>query len=173
MKNYKCEIPGCNTTCKIRSTIRNPNSEYNGLKVCNLHASQYRVKKTSDKTRQTLKNRKEQRKDYGEFYSRYVQIANKSRCEECGCKLQGSSTEVAHILSKSVSPEVATDDDNIVLLCSEHHAMFDSSLSKRSTMKCFNKSVEQYIKLKNKLTNITGETLFYNKYIENERIIRK
>ena len=68
--------------------------------------------------------------------------ANNIKCEECGTKLRGNFSEVAHIIGKSLNPEVALIDDNIVYLCGMYsenrcHAIFDDSLKKRAKMKCF------------------------------------
>ena len=168
MKHYKCQYPNCETISTIRSKVKDPDSEYYGLYVCNYHASQLRPRRVSEKTQRTQKARKEQRSDYPEFYQRHILQAEGSRCLECNKRLYGNSSNfIPHVLSKSLSPEVATNDDNILCyLCGNCHTKFDSSLEKRSQMNCFPKSVEQYKLLKPYLTNITAETLFYDKCLE-------
>lgn len=162
MKNYKCQYPNCEKMSKIRSKVKNKDSEYFGLYVCPYHAKLEKAPKVkSDQTRRTEKARVEQRKDYPEFYQKWCEFASKTVCNECGDKLKGLSTEVCHIFSKSTSPEVAVNDTNIILLCWDCHTRFDSSLEKRSQMKCFQKSVLQYSILKPLLKNITSETIFY------------
>lgn len=165
-KLYKCEIDGCETMQSIRTTIKDRESEYYGKRVCNSHANQLKPKKVSEQTKRTQEKRKEQRKDYPEFYQMWVERVKGWRCHECGKILQGNSTEVAHILSKSTSPEVATNDLNIIPLCTNHHTQFDRSLEKRSQMECFAKSSVQYELLKPLLKNNTAETNFYENYLQ-------
>ena len=167
-KLYECQINFCTTLSKIRSKIKNKDSEYYGLYVCNYHASINRETKVSDQTRRTREKRKETRKDYPQFYQEQIEKAKNCKCLECGNRLQGNSTEIPHVLSKSLSPEVAIDDNNILkYLCANCHTRFDSSLSSRKEMKCFQKSVLQYKILIPKLINVTAETLFYDKYLHN------
>lgn len=66
-----------------------------------------------------LEKRKEERKDYAEFYQKHIKIIkeNKIKCEECGCNLMGDVSEVCHILNKSRFKSIATDDLNILYLC--------------------------------------------------------
>ena len=137
MKLYKCEIEGCENHSAIRTTIKDPNSEFFRLRVCSFHASQLRPKTVSDKTRRTQEARKEQRKDYPEFYQKHIEIASKLRCEECNSKLTGNVTEICHILGKAENPELATEDQNIVYLCWECHNKFDHSRGSRRKMEVF------------------------------------
>lgn len=163
---YKCEIDGCDRMVKIRATIKNKDSEFYGKKVCQYHASLYNKKPPiSSKTIKTNINRKLQRKDYPEFFKKHIGIASKKRSDESNVKLKGNIYEVCHILSKSLSPEVATNDLNILYLSAEEHSKFDSSLSKRKEMKCFDLSVERYKLLKPLLLKNTSETLFYDNFI--------
>ena len=163
---YKCEIDGCDRMVKIRATIKNKDSEFYGKKVCQYHASLYNKKPPiSSKTIKTNNNRKLQRKDYPEFFKKHIEIASKKRSDESNVKLKGNIYEVCHILSKSLSPEVATNDLNILYLSAEEHSKFDSSLSKRKEMKCFDLSVERYKLLKPLLLKNTSETLFYDNFI--------
>ena len=163
---YKCEIDGCDRMVKIRATIKNKDSEFYGKKVCQYHASLYNKKPPiSSKTIKTNINRKLQRKDYPEFFKKHIEIASKKRSDESNVKLKGNVYEVCHILSKSLSPEVATNDLNILYLSADEHSKFDSSMSKRKEMKCFNLSVERYKLLKPLLLKNTSETLFYDNFI--------
>jgi hypothetical protein len=163
---YKCEIPDCEKMVKIRTTIKNKDSEFFGKRVCPYHASQFNKKsEISDKTKRTRSIRAEIRKDYPDFFKKHIKIASRKRCAETNVKLTGNIYEVCHILSKSLSPEVATDDFNIIYLSAEAHNRFDSSLSNRKEMKCFQLSVERYKELKPFLKKVTHETLFYDKFI--------
>ena len=160
-----CEFPGCEKSEQIRSKVKDRDSEHFGLYVCKYHANLLRKKTRSDKTRRTQEARKEQRKDYPEFFQKMCEIARVSVCEECGIRLRGNSTEIAHILSKAeyMSPEVATDPTNILFLCSDHHTQFDRNLETRSQMKANLEAKERYKLLQERLTNVTAETLFYDK----------
>ncbi len=163
---YKCDIPDCEKMVKIRTTIKNKDSEFFGKRVCPYHASQFNKKsEISDKTKRTRSIRAEIRKDYPEFFKKHIGIASKKRSDESNVKLKGNIYEVCHILSKSLSPEVATNDLNILYLSAEEHSKFDSSLSKRKEMKCFDLSVERYKLLKPLLLKNTSETLFYDNFI--------
>ena len=163
---YKCEIPDCEKIVKIRTTIKNKDSEFFGKRVCPYHTSQFNKKsEISDKTKRTRSIRAEIRKDYPDFFKKHIKIASRKRCAETNVKLTGNVYEVCHILSKSLSPEVATDDFNIIYLSAEAHNRFDSSLSNRKEMKCFQLSVERYKELKPFLKKVTHETLFYDKFI--------
>ena len=163
---YKCEIPDCEKMVKIRTTIKNKDSEFFGKRVCPYHASQFNKKsEISDKTKRTRSIRAEIRKDYPDFFKKHIKIASRKRCAETNVKLTGNIYEVCHILSKSLSPEVATNDLNILYLSAEEHSKFDSSLSKRKEMKCFDLSVERYKLLKPLLLKNTSETLFYDNFI--------
>ena len=163
---YKCDIPDCEKMVKIRITIKNKDSEFFGKRVCPYHASQFNKKsEISDKTKRTRSIRAEIRKDYPDFFKKHIWIASKKRSDESNVKLKGNIYEVCHILSKSLSPEVATNDLNILYLSAEEHSKFDSSLSKRKEMKCFDLSVERYKLLKPLLLKNTSETLFYDNFI--------
>ena len=163
---YKCDIPDCEKMVKIRTTIKNKDSEFFGKRVCPYHASQFNKKsEISDKTKRTRSIRAEIRKDYPEFFKKHIEIASKKGSDESNVKLKGNIYEVCHILSKSLSPEVATNDLNILYLSADEHSKFDSSLSKRKEMKCFDLSVERYKLLKPLLLKNTSETLFYDNFI--------
>ena len=165
IKLYECEL--CGVNIKIRSTVKS--GENKGKKVCPACASKNREKKVSQTTRRTLEKRKNIRKDYPDFYSDMVQKFKGKPCAECGTRLTGNVGEIAHIISKSNNPEVATEPDNIIGLCfygNNCHAQFDSNLENRGKMKCFNLSVEQYKKIKDKITNVSSETLYYDKILK-------
>ena len=125
-------------------------------------------------TKQTEKNREKrlaQREGYGDFFKKHVDyvLNNDVHCQECGNKLQGLSGEVCHILSKSKSPEVAKNDNNILYLCfygNSCHSKFDNSLEVRSKMKVFKIAIEKFKKLKNLIINFTKEV---EQLTENER----
>lgn len=153
-KKLKCEI--CGQEVSIRSKVKNKESEHYGKMVCTVHAS--KLNKTYLKS--TKKN-----KGYSEFYKKHCELikANKEQCVNCNKKLIGSPSEVAHILSKSKYPEIATDDDNIMYLCMDCHAVFDSSYSSREKMNCFKNAILQFEKVKSKVEKTDKEYQTYEK----------
>lgn len=117
-------------------------------------------KKSADK-------RKEDRKDFPEFFQKHIQIIkdNKLCCEECGCRLIGDVSEVAHCLPKSGFLSVATNDLNVLYLCSwksssNCHSNFDNwSADKIKQMGIFPKVAQIYQQLKPIITeNINYKT---------------
>jgi len=81
-----------------------------------------------------LEKRKEERKDFPQFFQRHlINIANNDKCcEECGHRLIGDVSEIAHILDKSKYKSVSVNDDNVLYLCSwkspnNCHSKFDNS----------------------------------------------
>lgn len=86
-----------------------------------------------------------------EFFQKHIGIIRKGRlkCIECQSNLQGTYSEVCHIISKGdkYNPEVACEDDNIIYLCPNCHNQFDRTLRHRSEMSCFKHSVAQFKKI--------------------------
>lgn len=86
-----------------------------------------------------------------EFFEKHVTIirTNKLHCEECGDRLKGDYSEVAHILEKSFFKSIETNDDNVLYLCSwkspnNCHAKFDTlKLEERASMKVFKKAQQR------------------------------
>lgn len=118
-----------------------------------------------------LEKRKEERKDYPEFYQKHIQIIrdNNLCCQECGDRLKGNSSEVCHIIPKSTFKSVSTCDDNILYLCGMHsdnncHSIFDGGNEGLQKMKVFEIAQE---KIK-QLTEIITEKInykFYDKWL--------
>lgn len=103
------------------------------------------------------------KQELNDFFNRHLDRKKSFVCEECG-RMNFSPTRVniAHILPKQIFKSVATNDDNFLWLCLLCHARYDSSFSKAITMKCWNKSLTQYEKFKDKVT----ETHKFLKYFE-------
>lgn len=169
MSNKKCIICGredqpwfSNKRCKKCASI-----DYH-KKASEKPKKIYSIPKTTDKNKA---RRKEQRAGYGDFFEKHVsKIINEGlHCQECGAKLQGLTGEVAHILGKAKSPEVATNDDNVLYLCFWNgcHANFDSSLEKRQDMRVFPIALKNYNTLKSKLKTFTEETEHFESFLNN------
>lgn len=93
-------------------------------------------------SKRTREKRQEQRKDYPEFFQRHCENARDRECAECGDRLHGDVTEIAHIIGKSTNPELATEDENIIYLCGFYsdnrcHSRFDQSCRARKTMEVY------------------------------------
>ena len=121
--------------------------------------TKYTIVKQTDKNKV---KRSEKRVGYGDFFAKHINIilSEHRSCQECGARLQGLTGEVAHILSKSKSPEVAKNDLNVLYLCfygNSCHNQFDNSLSMRATMDVFPLAVERYKLFKNELINYNKE----------------
>jgi hypothetical protein len=116
---------------------------------------EYCAKKQDSKP---LKTSKKVDRGYGDFFVKHISIIlNEKRCcDECGAKLIGHVSEVAHILAKSRHKEVAVEDNNVIYLCgmfsdNQCHKKFDSSLSARFIMNCFPLAKNKIEKIKEKV----------------------
>lgn len=113
-----------------------------------------------------LEKRKEDRKYFPEFFQRHIEIAKNKCCEECGDKLKGHVSEIAHILNKSYYKSISTDDENVIYLCGLYskngcHSKFDSSENKKfKEMLVYPKISIKFVELENKIT----ETINYKTY---------
>ena len=67
-----------------------------------------------------LEKRKEERQCLPEFFIRHVNKIKKEKlhCANCGEKLKGDVSEVAHRLPKSTFKSIQCDDNNVTYLCS-------------------------------------------------------
>ena len=65
-----------------------------------------------------LEKRKAERDCLSEFFIRHIQIikTEKRFCENCGERLKGDVSEVAHRLPKSIFKSIQCSDDNVVYL---------------------------------------------------------
>lgn len=83
-------------------------------------------------TEKSIEKRREERKNFPEFYKRHIDNIKKNKlcCNECGINLLGDVSEVAHILNKSYFKSVSINDDNVIYLCgwkqNNCHDKFDS-----------------------------------------------
>jgi len=117
--------------------------------------------------------RKKDREGYKEFFEKCVnRIKNENlHCKECGAKLQGNISEVAHVLGKSYFKSIATHDLNWIPLCGAYskkqcHSNFDNfSIEKFKKMLCYLEVSRIFTKLEKVITEkITYKT--YDKYTD-------
>lgn len=109
-------------------------------------------------TKKGWEKRKENRKGYKEFFEKCVTKIKEEKltCAECGAKLQGNVSEVAHVLPKSYFKSVATNDLNWLPMCGQWsletqcHYKFDN-VKKESfkKMKVYSKVKEIFYVLEN------------------------
>lgn len=112
--------------------------------------------------------RKQERQGFAEFFQKHIKIIKDTRacCAECGTRLKGHVSEVAHILPKSTFKSVATDDENVIYLCGMYsqnqcHTNFDTfSIKKFRKMLVF-KRVSNIFK---ELKSIVEEKIPYKVY---------
>lgn len=115
-----------------------------------------------------LEKRKQERSGYAEFFEKHVNIIKETKacCAECGTKLQGNASEVAHILPKGYYKSVATEDLNVIYLCgiysaNQCHTNFDNfPIEKVKEMFVFNKIIRIFAELK----DIVKEKILYKTY---------
>ncbi len=118
------------------------------------------IKKYSKKG---LEKRKEERQCLPEFFQRHIEIAKTKYCEECGAKLSGNTSEIAHVLPKRYFKSVMCLDLNVLYLCGMYsgnqcHTNFDNfPQEKVKQMKIFPKVQKTFEELKQEIT----ETLNY------------
>lgn len=107
-----------------------------------------------------LEQRKEERKDYPQFFQKHIQNIRDNRlcCEECGARLVGNASEIAHILPKSSFKSIATNDRNVLYLCgmwsnSQCHSNYDNyPADKVREMKIFPLVAERFKELEEEIT---------------------
>ena len=78
-----------------------------------------------------LERRKAERECLPDFFQKHIEIAKTKYCEECGDKLKGNASEIAHVLPKQYFKSVMCSDLNILYLCGLHssnncHSNFDN-----------------------------------------------
>ena len=113
-----------------------------------------------------LEKRKEDRACLPEFYKKHIKISKDKYCEECGNKLKGNVTEIAHILPKSYFKSVMCNDLNVIYLCGLYsvnncHSNFDNQSHDYVKNMNIYKKVQYVFK---ELENILEEKLNYKHY---------
>lgn len=68
-------------------------------------------------SKKALEKRKEERQGFPEFFQKHIEIAKTKYCEECGDKLRGNVSEIAHCLPKGYFKSVSINDKNVLYLC--------------------------------------------------------
>lgn len=114
------------------------------------------IKKYSKKG---LEKRKEGRQCLPEFFIRHVEKIKTERlcCTNCGEKLKGDVSEVAHRLSKSTFKSIQCLDDNVAYLCGMYssnqcHSKYDGTNEQLQSLNIF---AEEKLKVEELLEKVT------------------
>ena len=105
-----------------------------------------------------LEKRKAERECLPEFFQKHIEIAKTKYCEECGEKLKGNASEIAHILPKQYFKSIMCNDLNVLYLCGIYsanncHSNFDNfPQEKVKEMKIFGKILERFRILEEEIT---------------------
>lgn len=160
MKDKEVKLYSCNN-CGKKVRIRSKG-------LCPACRAKQLNKKPKLRSKKTIR----QREGYSDFFKRHVFYIKSHNicCQNCGDKLRGEVSEVAHILSKRNFGEVATKDWNVLYLCgmfSENrcHDRFDKDLATRKGMKVFKKACEVVQLHRDEIKHINNELL---QLIEND-----
>lgn len=105
-------------------------------------------------TTKGLLRRKEARAGFKEFFEEHTNEikTKKHKCLECGDRLKGDVSEVAHILDKQKFKSVACNSKNVLYLCGRFsnnhcHSKFDSDNMSLQSMKVFGQAREKVLQL--------------------------
>lgn len=89
-----------------------------------------------------LEKRKEERACLPEFFQKHIEIAKTKYCENCGEKLKGEVSEIAHRLPKSYFKSIQCDDENVVYLGGRFsncgcHSLYDGTNEQLQSLSIF------------------------------------
>jgi hypothetical protein len=107
-----------------------------------------------------LNKRKEERACLPCFFKQHIEIAKTKCCEECGTKLKGHVSEIAHVVPKQYFKSVMCSDVNVLYLCGmfsdkQCHANYDNfPQEKVKQMKIYPKVQDIFKELKETITEI-------------------
>ena len=105
-----------------------------------------------------LEKRKAERGCLPEFFQKHIEIAKTKCCEECGVKLKGNVTEIAHVLPKQYFKSIMCSDLNVLYLCGLYsdnncHNNFDNfPQEKVKEMRIYPKVQEIFKQLEEEIT---------------------
>ncbi len=112
-----------------------------------------------------LEKRKAERGCLPEFFQKHIEIAKTKCCENCGEKLKGEVSEIAHRLPKSYFKSIQCDDDNVVYLGGRFsncqcHSKYDGTNEQLQSLSFF---AEEKLKVEKLLEKVT-ENINYKLY---------
>lgn len=129
-------------------------------KTCSQSRNKKPLRGTTAKSRE---KRKQLRSCLSEFFKKHITLVNQQRlcCENCGNKLSGHVSEIAHILPKSYYKNIMCDDSNVLYLCgmysdSQCHYAYDNVSNRLfQELSVFEKAKQKVIKLIESGTQLT------------------
>ena len=79
---------------------------------------------------------------FTEFFQRHIEIAKGECCANCGEKLRGDVSEIAHRLPKSFFKSIQCNDDNVVYLGGRFsscgcHSLYDGTNDQLQSLSIF------------------------------------
>lgn len=162
-KTLSCQIDSCGKEVLLRSTIRE--GEFKGKKVCAYCKKKYEAKKS-------VRVVKEKRESYSEFFDKMIELLKVQKvCENCGKPINVgylAHHNIAHILSKQRYKSVATNQHNILFLCSAKdgaeacHDKFDSSIKDRVNMPVFALAKKRIDLIRNEIEEKGNELFIFD-----------
>lgn len=176
MKNKLFSCKNCGKKVPIRSKGLCPacrEQQRRSLGEETMLTKQHKIPKLSSKKRKELENKKGEMDLFFDYHIK--EIKKYPYCQNCGNKLIGIRSEVAHVLPKrdTMNPEVRSNNNNAVYLCSQYalnncHKKFDDlqASEKVYKMNVWGKAVEQYLKFKDLVVNVNSITINFDKYLE-------
>jgi hypothetical protein len=112
-----------------------------------------------------LEKRKSERECLPEFFQKHIEIARVKCCANCGEKLKGEVSEIAHRLPKSFFKSVMCDDDNVVYLGGRFsscgcHSLYDGTNEQLQSLSIFLSEKEIIKELLEKVTERINYKLY-------------
>lgn len=104
-----------------------------------------------------LEKRKSERECLPEFFQKHIEIAKNSCCANCGEKLKGDVSEIAHRLPKSTFKSIMCADDNVIYLGGRFsscgcHSLYDGTNEQLQSLSIFSAEKEIIKELLKKVT---------------------
>jgi len=112
-----------------------------------------------------LEKRKAERECLPEFFQKHIEIAKTKCCTNCGEKLKGEVSEIAHRLPKSTFKSIQCDDDNVVYLGGRFsscgcHSLYDGTNEQLQSLSIFPAEKEIIKELLEKVTENINYKLY-------------
>lgn len=112
-----------------------------------------------------LEKRKGERACLPEFFQKHIEIAKTKNCANCGEKLRGDVSEIAHRLPKSFFKSIMCDDDNVVYLGGRFsscgcHSLYDGTNEQLQSLSIFSAEKEIIKELLKKVTENINYKLY-------------
>lgn len=118
-----------------------------------------------------LEKRKLERQCLPEFFQRHIETAKTKCCANCGEKLRGEVSEIAHRLPKSTFKSIQCDDNNVVYLGGRFsscgcHSLYDGTNEQLQSLYIFLAEKEIIKGLLEKVTETVNYKLYDRWQIE-------